>query len=88
MRLHNLLRCGWEGPLGENVVRAIEQGYTSSCEPYYGYFFKSLNGQSPAAPVGEMDFVVEAFMIGGFALSAMPAEYGVTRVNSFVVGHD
>ena len=88
MRLHNLLRCGWEGPLGENVVRAIEQGYTTSFEPCYGYFFKSLNGQGSAAPLGEMDLVVEAFMIGGFALSTMPAEYGVTRVNSFVVGHD
>jgi hypothetical protein len=78
----------WEGPLGENVARAIEQGYTSSSEPYHGYFFKILNGQGPAAPLGEMDFVVEGVMIGGFALAAVPAEYGVTGVNSFVVGHD
>jgi hypothetical protein len=78
----------WEGPLGENVARAIERGYTSSSEPYHGYFFKILNGQGPAAPLGEMDFVVEGVMIGGFALAAVPAEYGVTGVNSFVVGHD
>jgi hypothetical protein len=78
----------WEGPLGENVARAIAQGYTSSADPYHGYFFKILNGQGPAAPLGEMDFVVEGIMIGGFALAAVPAEYGVTGVNSFIVSHD
>lgn len=78
----------WEGPLGENVARAIEQGYTSSAEPYHGYFFKILKGQGPAAPLGEMDFVVEGVMIGGFALAAVPAEYGVTGVNTFIVSHD
>jgi hypothetical protein len=78
----------WEGPLAENVARAIEQGYTNSAEPYHGYFFKILNGQGPAAPLGEMDFVVEGVMIGGFALVAAPAEYGVTGVNTFIVSHD
>jgi hypothetical protein len=77
----------WEGPLGENVARAIEQGYTSSADPYHGYFFKILNGQGPAAPLGEMDFVVEGVMIGGFALAAVPAEYGVTGVNTFIVSN-
>ena len=77
----------WEGPLGENVARAIEQGYTSSAEPYRGYFFKILKGQGPAAPLGEMDFIVEGVMIGGFALAAVPAEYGVTGVNTFIVSH-
>ncbi len=78
----------WEGPLAENVAQAIEQGYTSSAAPYHGYFFKILNGQGPAAPLGEMDFVVEGVMIGGFALAAVPAEYGVTGVNTFIVSHD
>ena len=45
--------------MGENIARAIEQGYTSSSEPYHGYFFKILKGQGPAAPLGEMDFVVK-----------------------------
>jgi hypothetical protein len=35
-----------------------------------------------------MDFVVNGVMIGGFALVAAPAEYGVTGVKSFVVSHD
>jgi hypothetical protein len=75
----------WSGPIGENIARAIEQGYSSSAEPYHGYFFKILKGQGPAAPLGEMDFVVEGIMIGGFALVAAPAEYGVTGVRTFIV---
>jgi hypothetical protein len=47
-----------------------------------------LKGQGPAAPLGEMDFVVKEVMIGGFALVAAPAEYGVTGVKSFIVSHD
>ena len=78
----------WGGPIGENIARAIEQGYTSRSEPYHGYFFKILKGQGPAAPLGEMDFVVKGVMIGGFALVAAPAEYGVTGVRTFIVSHD
>ena len=57
-------------------------------EPYHGYYFKVLKGQGPAAPLGEMDFVVKGVMIGGFALVAAPAEYGVTGVQTFMVSHD
>lgn len=78
----------WGGPVGAKVARAIEQGYTSGAEPYHGYFFKILKGQGPAAPHGEMDFVVKGVMIGGFALAAAPAEYGVTGVKTFIVSHD
>jgi hypothetical protein len=78
----------WEGPIGQNIARAIEQGYTSGSDPYHGYFFKILKGQGPDAPMGEMDFVVKGVMIGGFALVASPAVYGVTGVRSFIVSHD
>jgi Protein of unknown function (DUF2950) len=78
----------WGGPIGENIARAIEQGYTSTAEPYHGYFFKILKGQGPAAALGEMDFVVKGVMIGGFALVAAPAEYDVTGVRTFIVSHD
>jgi hypothetical protein len=76
------------GPVGENIAKAIEQGYTSSSEPYHGYFFKILKGQGPAAPLGEMNFLVKGVMIGGFALVAAPAEYAVTGVRTFIVSHD
>jgi hypothetical protein len=78
----------WGGPIGENIARAIEQGYTSSSDPYHGYFFKILKGQGPAAPLGEVDFVVKGVMIGGFALVAAPAVYNVTGVRTFIVSHD
>jgi hypothetical protein len=78
----------WEGPIGEKVARAIEQGYTVGADPYHGYFFKILKGQGQAAPLGEMDFVVQGAMIGGFALVAAPAEYGVSGVDTFMVSDD
>jgi hypothetical protein len=78
----------WGGPIGEKIAQAIEQGYTSRSEPYHGYFFKILKGQGPAAPLGQMEFVVKGIMIGGFALVAAPAQYGVTGVRSFIVSQD
>ena len=78
----------WDGPIGEKIARAIEEGYTSRSDPYHGYFFKILKGQGPAAPFGEMDFMVKGVMIGGFALVAAPAEYGVTSMKTFIVSHD
>jgi Protein of unknown function (DUF2950) len=78
----------WGGPIGEKIARAIEQGYSGSAEPYHGYFFKILKGQGPAAPLGEMDYVVKGVMIGGFGLVAAPAEYGETGVKTFIVSQD
>lgn len=76
----------WAGPLGDEVAKALEQGYSDKTKPYHGYFFKVLKGQGPAAPMGQMDFVIEGAMIGGFALVASPAEYKVTGVQTFIVG--
>ncbi len=78
----------WGGPIGEKVANAIARGYTSRTEPYHGYFFKVLKGQGPAAPLGELDFVVKGAMIGGFALIAFPAQYRVSGVKTFMVSHD
>ena len=78
----------WGGPVGDAIAKAIEQGYTDKTEPYHGYYFKVLKGQGPAAPMGEMDFVFNGVMIGGFALVAAPAEHRVTGVNTFIVGPD
>ncbi len=78
----------WGGPVGEAVASAIERGYSTTQEPYHGYYFKVLKGQGPAAPLGTMDFVVRGVMIGGFALIAAPAKYRVTGVKTFMVSHD
>ena len=72
------------GPIGEAVARAIEEGYTSK-GPYHGYYFKILKGQGPGAPLGRLDYVIQGVMIGGFALVAVPAEYRVTGVQTFIV---
>src|SRR4026208_696810 len=55
----------WGGPVGEEVGEALEQGYTERVKPYHGYYFKVLKGQGPAAPMGEMDFVVGGAMSDG-----------------------
>jgi hypothetical protein len=78
----------WGGPVGEEVAKALEQGYTDQGKPYHGYYFKVLKKQGPAASGGEIDFVVGGTMIGGFGLAAAPAEYRVTGVKTFMVGPD
>lgn len=77
----------WGGPVGEAVAKALDQGYSSKSQPYHGYYFKVLKKQGKAAPLGEMDFVVDGAMIGGFALAAAPAQYRVTGVKTFIVSH-
>jgi hypothetical protein len=78
----------WGGPISERIAKAIQLGYTTQGQPYHGYLFKVLKGQGPAAPHGQMDFVVKGVMIGGFALVAAPAQYRVTGVKTFIVSHD
>ena len=75
------------GPIGEAVAKAIEEGYSLG-GGYHGYYFKVLKGQGPAAPLGELDYVIKGVMIGGFALLAVPAEYQVTGVKTFMVSYD
>ena len=76
------------GPIAEGIAKALQAGYTDKSKPYHGYYFKILKGQGPAAPLGQMDFVVEGAMIGGFALAAAPAQYRVTGVKTFIVSYE
>jgi hypothetical protein len=78
----------WGGPIGEKIAEAIAQGFSGKEDPYHGYYFKVLKGQGPAAPLGQLDYVIEGAMIGGFALVAAPAEYWVTGVKTFMVSQD
>lgn len=77
----------WGGPVGHGIAKALEEGYSDKSKPFHGYYFKVLKGQGPAAPMGELDFMVGGAMIGGFALVAAPAEYKVTGVHTFIVNH-
>jgi len=77
------------GPIGEVVARAISEGYSANEKSgYHGYYFKVLKGQGPAAPLGQLDYVIGGVMIGGFALAAVPVEYRVTGVKTFIVSYD
>jgi hypothetical protein len=78
----------WQGPVGEAIARIIAEGYPVKPTPFHGYYYKILKGQGPAAPLGEMDFLVNGAMIGGFALVAAPADYEVSGVMTFIVSHD
>lgn len=55
--------------------------------PYHGYYFHILKAQGPAAEGGALDYVVKGRMIGGFALVAFPAEYGVSGIKTVIVSH-
>jgi Protein of unknown function (DUF2950) len=77
------------GPISEGVARALEEGYSADKKSaYHGYYFKVLKGQGAAAPMGRLDYVIEGVMIGGFALIAVPAEYRITGVKTFIVNND
>lgn len=77
----------WGGPVGEKIANVIQNGYAKN-EPYHGYFFRILTGQGPAAPLGQMNYVVNGAMIGGFALLAFPSQYRVSGVKTFMVSND
>ena len=71
------------------MARAIDEGYSANEKTgYHGYYFKVLKGQGPAARLGELDYVINGVMIGGFALVAVPVEYRVTGVKTFMVSYD
>jgi hypothetical protein len=53
--------------------------------PYHGYYFHILKAQGPDAEGGAAEYVVKGQMIGGFALVAFPAEYGVSGIQTFIV---
>lgn len=79
-------------PLGALLAAAADEGYTSSGllqrEPYHGYYFHILTSQGENAPHGARDYLVNGKLIGGFAVIAYPARYGVSGIVSFLVSHD
>jgi hypothetical protein len=81
-----------ESPLGPLVARARVAGYPlpprGTPVPYHGYFYRILTAQGPDAAGGAYDYVVKGHMIGGFALVAYPATYGVSGIMTFIVNQD
>jgi Protein of unknown function (DUF2950) len=56
-------------------------------DPYRGYYYRVLKGQTEHAPGGAYEYVINGNMIAGFAMLAWPAEYGETGVMTFQVSH-
>lgn len=74
-----------QSPLGPAVARAQLDG--NAPDGHYGYYFRLLYGQGPAAPGGARDYIVNGRMIGGFGAIAWPVRYGVTGVMTFMVDY-
>ena len=55
---------------------------------YYGYRFRILEAQGPAARGGARSYLSAGNLANGFALVAWPARYGETGVMSFLINHD
>jgi DUF2950 family protein len=78
-------------PLGPLIARAREEGYakrSSAPVAYWGYYYRILTAQGKDAPGGAYDYLAHGRMIGGFALVAHPARYGVSGVMTFIVNQD
>jgi Protein of unknown function (DUF2950) len=83
----------WEGAPENLVPKSFAAAAEAAAEggkkrePYHGYYYKILKAQGAAADGGATSYVVKGEMIGGFALVAYPAEYGVSGVKTFIVNH-
>jgi hypothetical protein len=79
-------------PLGLFVARARGEGYSRRARTiplaYWGYYYRILTAQGKDAPGGPYDYLAHGRMIGGFALVAYPAQYGVSGVMTFMVNQD
>jgi hypothetical protein len=79
-------------PLGPLFVKAQAAGYepgkNATPQAYNGYRFRILLAQGPAAKGGSYSYLAHGKMMGGFALIAYPASYGVSGVMTFIVNHD
>jgi len=79
-----------QSPFGTLAARARAEGYGVSHgrAPFHGYYYRILTAQGPEATGGASDYIANGHMIGGFAMVAFPAHYGVSGVMTFIVSHD
>ncbi|MFM1892608.1 MAG: hypothetical protein RLZ44_1685 [Pseudomonadota bacterium] len=81
-----------QSPLGPLVGEAADEGYGKETNPgeprpYHGYHYRLLTGQGPDAPGGAYDYLVNGRLLGGFAVVAYPARYGVSGIMTLMVNH-
>jgi hypothetical protein len=79
----------WSTPDGEPASPAGPLFDTHDLKNgYYGYRFKILEAQGPAASGGARSYLTRGKLTNGFALVAWPARYGDTGVMSFLINYD
>jgi hypothetical protein len=84
---------GQNSPMGDALARASVFGYNDGTQdrepdPFSGYYFQILEGQTEAASGGAMSYLVNGHMVGGHAIMAIPADYGTTGIHSFIVSEN
>ncbi len=80
-------------PAGPLLAEASGQGYAAEGlggknQPYHGYFYRILKAQGSAAKGGAKSYMSNDNLTGGVALVAVPAEYKVSGVMSFIINQD
>ena len=85
-----------ESPLGPLIAEATDEGYAVKQskakryepKPFHGYLYRMLTAEGENSPDGAYNYLVADKMIGGFAVVAYPAKYGVSGVMTFLVNHN
>ncbi|TDL86921.1 DUF2950 family protein [Meridianimarinicoccus aquatilis] len=88
-----LFWMGAQSPMGARIARAAFEGYSDGNtdfppEPLHGYYFQMLNAQGSNAPGGEMTYLVNGNQVSGHAMMAVPAAYGQTGINTFLISEN
>jgi len=87
-RRDGLYWAGENALVPRGLVDATWDGQKKATKPYHGYYFRILYSQGPHAPGGEHNYLVKSKLMGGFALVAWPAEYGMSGIHTFIVNQD
>ncbi len=74
--------------LEPDVPKGFVAASGTAPKPYHGYLFSVLKSQGADSPGGRHDYMVKESMVGGIALVAWPAQYGLTGVHTFIVNQD
>ena len=79
-------------PFGPLVAEAHVEGYHHHAgagpQPFHGYYFRILTRQDDAAPGGEMNYLSQGNLTGGFALVAYPENWDQSGIMTFIVNQD
>ena len=81
-RLATRRAAGWLAALGR------WRGTDDAPRPFHGYYFRPFTAQGAPCARGAYDCIVKGHQIGGFALLAWPARWGVSGIMTFIVNHD